>query len=284
MYDQLAGLKTRTDSLRCLDSLYLKSGTPELKRFVKSRGITADLFLYQIKTHPKFWHSLRPQTLVSRSEKDELEHLLDTFSTILPGYKKPRLVLLIGAITSGGTVEGRTVIIGMEIARSNPIVDLSEIRSQIKKAMQRESNLKAYVAHELVHTCQSGFPVGEIFALAKHRKLTLLNACLNEGLADFVTQTFLGWNINRHVHEYALPHKKRLLQQALADQKQHPFDYRPWLYNYAQAGIEYPDLGYFVGYCLAEKFYQAAKDKRKALQIMLRRGQYKKVIRIGWKE
>lgn len=283
MYNQLAQCRSRADSIRCVDTLYLKKGTPYLRKFVDMYGITPDYYIQQIRQHPRFWAQIRPFTEISLKDRNQIESILDTFDTFLPGYKKPRVVLLIGCINSGGTTSGNTVLIGTEIAACNYRVDISEIRSSIKNAMRKELNLSAYIAHEIVHTQQRGFPVPEIIRLARYRKLSLLNTCLVEGTADFITQTFLRRNINQKIHDYAIPHRQRLMKKILEDQQKAPFDFRFWLYNYMLPDVEYPDLGYFVGFQMAESFYRQAKDKRKALKILLRRGTYKKVAR-AWKK
>jgi uncharacterized protein YjaZ len=48
-------------------------------------------------------------------------------------------------------------------------------------------------------------------------------------------------------------------------------DFSRWLYNQARATAEWPaDLGYYVGYKIAEAYYARASDPRQAIREMLR--------------
>jgi uncharacterized protein YjaZ len=141
-------------------------------------------------------------------------------------------------------------------------------------------DIVSMIAHEAVHTQERGIPVWEIFKLLKHKRLTLLNMCIMEGNADFVTQELLGLNINAWVHRYGKEHAcalNREFQQAIDET---PFDSSRWLHNGNATTADRPaDLGYYVGSEIAKGYYENTPNKQKALKTLLKRGKYKKVYK-----
>src|SRR6476660_3762951 len=57
---------TTTDSLKQLhyiQSLYVDKGTIGLKAFMEARDYTSGMWVRQIRSYPRFWNSIRPNTL-----------------------------------------------------------------------------------------------------------------------------------------------------------------------------------------------------------------------------
>jgi hypothetical protein len=74
--------------------------------------------------------------------------------------------------------------------------------------------------------------------------------------------------MNARLRSYALPREHDLWAEfKLA---MHGTDTSQWLYNQGNATGERPgDLGYFIGYRIAEAFYERTSDKRLALRAII---------------
>ena len=90
-----------------------------------------------------------------------------------------------------------------------------------------------------------------------------------EGTADFLGEMISGSQINNAAHEYGLGHEHALWQEF----KSH-FDDRqfyPWMYGRPPDGRP-NDLGYFIGYRIAEAYYNRTADKQHAIRDIISGG------------
>jgi hypothetical protein len=61
-------------------------------------------------------------------------------------------------------------------------------------------------------------------------------------------------------------------------------DLKPWLSNGVGTPEKPGDLGYWVGYCIAKKYYRRAHNKRAAMQTLLEVKDPKRILTdSGWK-
>ena len=125
--------------------------------------------------------------------------------------------------------------------------------------MRPPEALPYIIAHELIHF-QQDLP----------EQPTLLEAVIVEGSADFLAELIAGDHINRHIHEWALPREKAIWQHLEA--RAGSSDYSDFLYGGAGEGRPegWPaDVGYFVGYRIAQAYYERADDKKQAIADIL---------------
>ena len=69
-------IQTTKDSLKQIDfiqKLYVDKGTKGLKAFMAVRNYTATLWVQLIRSYPKFWKSIRPNTFTAKSYASEIE-------------------------------------------------------------------------------------------------------------------------------------------------------------------------------------------------------------------
>jgi hypothetical protein len=230
-------------------------------------------------TFPAFWKSIRPLTQAIDQRRPEILAVFDTLSRVLPGFTAPDVCFAIGCLRTGGTTSNHMILIGAEIAAADPSVDKAGMNDWLQYVLGQSGDIVSMVAHEAVHTRQTGFPFFEIFSLISHRKLNLLNMSITEGSADFITSRFLGLNINEKVHAYGKAHYCPLLNEFRKDIATEPFDYSHWLYNGNASKGRPADLGYYMGSLITAAYYDLAPDKTIALKTVMRLGKYKKVYR-----
>src|SRR6188768_2346438 len=179
-------IQTTKDSLKQIDfiqKLYIDKGTKGLKAFMAVRNYTAILWVQLIRLYPKFWNSIRPNTLTAKSYASEIEKSINKFKELYPGLKEAKMYFTVGGLRSGGTTMNDMVLIGSEIATGNASTDVSEFTNNWLAGVfknQQADNLVPLNIHEYVHTQQKGNP---------HN---LLGQAIKEGACDFITELVIG--------------------------------------------------------------------------------------------
>jgi hypothetical protein len=267
-FDALRTCKTKADSLKAVQMLYLDRATDGLIDFIAARDITAERLVQQIGRHPKFYASVRPNTYTVKGREGLIRAVYDRFSGLYKGFKPFKVCFAIGIANTGGTVSNEFVLIGTEVMASSKTVDVSEfIRDKdLNKAAllsaggNFDQKIRDLVAHESVHTQQ--LPLGEAA-----KQCPLLTQILKEGICDFVGKLLVGRQINARVHTYGDQHEKELWEELRSASCSG--DIGRWLYN-GHTSIDRPaDLGYYMGYRIAAAYYARSDDKLRAIADMI---------------
>ncbi len=278
-FDKLEDATSSEDSILIIQQTYFNTATPYFKKFIKARDFTPEEYVTLIRMYPRFWKSIRPLTERIADRKVEIEAVFDRLDDSLPSFKRPDVCFAIGCLRTGGTTTSDLVLIGAELAAADRSTDTSGFNPWLQSVIGATGDIVGMVAHETVHTQQKGFPFFEIFSLLRHRKLTLLNMAIMEGSADFITHKFLGLNINASIYDYGETYQCELWKEFERDIADQPFNFEHWLYNGNNAKGRPADLAYYIGFKITESYYGQTEDKRKAIETILRRGQYKRVFK-----
>ncbi len=268
-YDKLNTARSKEDSIAIIQKHYINRATNQFKTFIRLRNLTAAEYVRIIGNYPKFWNSVRPLTENIVNRKDEIEAIFQKFEDKLPAFKIPDVCFAIGCLRTGGTTGNNLILIGSEIAASDNQVVKEELTPWLKSVIGNTGDIVSMVAHEAVHTRQKG------------KNTNVLELIMNEGIADFVTDKVTGLSINSYIHDYGKAHACEIRNEFNEVIKQGSTDLRPWLYNGNNAVNRMPDLGYYVGYAIAELFYEKETDKQKALEWLLDRSKYKKIYELS---
>ncbi|HLU13999.1 MAG TPA: DUF2268 domain-containing putative Zn-dependent protease [Arenimonas sp.] len=236
---------------------YLDRGSEGLRAFTRLRIGDGGKLAAAVDAAPAYYASLRWQPERLAKMEPEIHEAVASLSRLLPWAEIPDVHFLIGRMNSGGTLDDVGLLIGLEMfGRENgtPEHELGDWHRQVLRGMD---GLPAIVVHELVHYQQQWSFEGQP---------TLLQAALNEGVADFVTELAIGRHINGHVHAWAEPRAAELWREFLA--RKDGSDYAGWLYD-GGVGDRPADLGYWMGYRIARAYYERAGDKAQSLRDML---------------
>lgn len=272
-YDALASAKSKADSIFIVQQRYLDRATEHFKTFIRIRKFTAEEYVKLIGKYPRFWKSVRPLTENIVNRKDEIEAVLQTFKNELPAFEVPDVCFAIGCLRTGGTTGDKLILIGSEIAAADKHVVKDELAPWLKSVIGNTGDIVSMVAHEAVHTRQKG------------ANKNLLVFVMNEGIADFVTELISGLNINTYIHDYGKTHACEIRNEFNEAIRQKSNDLKPWLYNGNSSGNRTADLGYYVGYAIAELYYNQQPDKQSALAWLLDKSKYEKIYELsGYRE
>jgi hypothetical protein len=253
-------VQTTADTLKqigYIKDLYTDKGTDGLKLFMKLRRYTPEVWARVIRQYPKFWKSIRPNTLVVKQKQAEILSAVEQFKKVYPDYRYATIYFTIGALRSAGVAEGNTALIGMELTGGGPSIDVSEFpNKRIERYFKTQNigNIVAVTVHEYVHTQQ------------KEEGKTLLGQAIYEGACDFITELTLGKALINSYLQYGRAHEAEL--KVAFKKEMLNADYSQWIYNGSTAK-EMGDLGYFMGYTICKSYYKHATDKKQAIKDII---------------
>ncbi len=253
--------------------LYLGPASPGLRDFFEKRILSARLLALEVdKDAPRFYAGIRANTLQVEKQKPAILKHLARYAELYPGAKFPPVYFVVGRLTSGGTVSNRGLLIGTEVYSKGPGIDTSEINPQsFVRAMGTIDKIPLIVVHELTHTQRK---------LGTTPKVPqLLEKCISEGAADFMTELVAGSTINAYAKEWADARHDELFQRLAHDIAANPSDSSHWLYNYDKSTDEPADLGYWIGAEICRSYYEKATDKAQAVRDIVTLSDIEKIVR-----
>jgi hypothetical protein len=238
---------------------YLDAGTPGLHQFLELRIGDVDQLLAAIDAHPKYYESLRELTPRASAAAEPVLAGLHELQRLFPEAVFPDTYVVIGRMNSGGTIHLAGLLIGFEMYGMTPDTPVEELGEWHRRVIGPVEQLPLIIMHELIH-----------FQQAVHGRLdftTLLGQSLAEGAADFITELVLGRHPHSHVHEWALPREAELWAEFR--ENMHGEDMSGWLYD--GAGIEGrpADLGYFIGYRIAQAYHEQIGNQQTAIRDII---------------
>ena len=272
-YEMLNNANTKQDSIDIVQKQYIEKASVDFREFIRVREFTAAEYVEKIGRYPLYWRSIKPLTENIEDQLHELENVLAKLDAAIPNYRQPNICFAIGCLRTGGTTSKNLVLIGAEIAAADDSVEKSELPPWLQKIIGKTGNLVSLVAHEIIHTQQ--FDNRKII----FRSNALLEQTMKEGIADFLTYEILGLNINKEIHNYGNNNECNLLKEFEADLESDPTNYTKWLYNGGKILDRPADLGYYIGFKIAESYYRQRIDKREAIQQLLNQKKYVEIYR-----
>ncbi len=263
-YDLLPTAETPEDSIRIFQTAYIDKASPGFVEFLKVRDFTAEEYTVLVGKYPKYWQSVRPNTLRVKTIRPQLEKIVEQYSAAFPGRETPKVCFAIGCLRTGGTVSNNYLLIGTEIAATDSTTYTAELNNWLKSVFNKEFDVTGMVAHEYVHALQK-VNLGSVLSYLNNRVLT---TCLMEGAADFLAVKVTGNTINQNIYAYGNAHEAEVWADFKEDMYGKNVD--NWLYqgDNTEEGVP-ADLGYFVGYKICESYYNRAEDKAQALRDIL---------------
>ena len=239
--------KAPADSLsEYLQREYLDRASVGVRDFISGRIMSAEDLASLVRARRATYDSVRAANLdVTKAEAD-IRNAFRRLKELYPPAVFPDVYFVIGRFNSGGTSTDHGLLIGAEMYRD-------------------PASLPGIVSHELIHFQQ------------RYRSGPLLEHSFMEGSADFVGELISGRQINNDAHKYGIAHEAELWREFSAhfDDK----DYFPWMYGRPTDGRP-NDLGYFIGYRIAQAYYNKASDKTQAIHdiITARDGHVREVL------
>ncbi|MCH2225967.1 MAG: hypothetical protein MK066_14460 [Crocinitomicaceae bacterium] len=255
--------KKESDSLlqiQLIDSLYIQKGSIGLKKMMEVRNYTASEYVNLINNYPNFFESIRANTLKSKFLAEELNDGIEKLEVIYPDLKPAKIYFTIGCMRTNGTTRDSLVLIGSELAMAESNTDISEFEGETKEWLETffSSNpingLVLLNVHEYVHTQQPPIPGN------------LLHIVLYEGVAEFVSVVAMGVPSNAPAIEFG---KNNSAVREIFEREMF-YEWTPdWLWSNSPNEFGVRDLGYYIGYSIAERYYNKSSNKQQTIKELI---------------
>lgn len=240
-YDKIVTTKDNAAQLAYLNKLFVEKASPGQQEMFKARRYAPQEYIDAINKRPEYWTRIRPNTLKAKDFAPVFETGIEKLRKIYPELRPANIYFTVGVFRSGGTTSGSNILLGSEIVLADE---------------ERMKNLMFTIVHEYVHTQQKKTAIGN-----------LLGQSVMEGVAEFVAVKALDTPSFAPAINFGKSNEPRV-KNAFARQMFN-IDYVFWLYSNAENEFKTRDLGYYVGYAIAEKYYEKAKDKKLAVKEMI---------------
>lgn len=256
-YDSIQKTNDYSGKLDLIKRLYTDKATKGLKAFMNARDYNDSVYVKVIEKYPKFWYSVRPNTLTIKTKTKELEAGVVRLKQLYPELKDAEMYFTIGGLNAGGTVSGNMVLVGAELATGIGSTDVSEFKDEWLKGMfanQSLDNIVSVNIHEYIHTQQTGY------------QNRVLNQTIKEGSCDLIAGLVMNESPQRKYISYGMAHEAEI--KAQFKKEMFTGNLANWFYNGRQKE-EGADLGYYVGYVISKMYYQNTKDKKQAIKDII---------------
>lgn len=245
------------NSLYVFRDEYIRKGSSGLKEFTAYRIGSSCELVETIEARPKYYASLREPSLKAHSFKEPMRAAFRNLKNLYPEAVFPDVYLMIGRMNSGGTYTANALLIGVDMYGITPTTPKEELSDWHKQVLKPIDEIPYIVAHELIHY-QQKYPKAD---------RSLLASAIGEGSADFIAELIAGKHINHHLHVFGDPRERELWSDFKRSMAAN--DTSLWLYNGGKIKDRPADLGYYMGYKIAEAYYKNASDKKQAVKDIL---------------
>ena len=261
MYDQVVVEKDTLKQLELVQKLYIQKGTPGLDGIMRARRYTDQEYRYAITHYPKFWQSIRANTLKSKQFSNDIKLAVKKLKNIYPDLKPVNIYFEIGVLRTGGTTIDGMLLIGSEIALADKLTITNEFEDRYPHLRTYFdtapiTNVSFLNIHEYIHTQQKE-TIGN----------TLLAQTILEGVAEFLAEIALNQKSPNPQIDFGYKNEVQI-KQAYTKEMFSPNIYN-WIMNDSKNEFGMRDLGYFVGYAICKKYYDQAKNKQLAVKEMI---------------
>lgn len=261
-YDKIVQTNDTVLQYKYLNDDYLSKGTEGLKLIREARNYTDKDYINAINSYPKFWNSVRKNTLKSKKLSKKLNSGIEKLQLIYPELKPANIYFTIGALRTNGTIKNGNVLIGSEFAMAdkNTVTDefAEDVRSARRLFFDSEpiKHLVLMNVHEFVHT-QQKLPLNN-----------LLSNVIYEGIAEFVSVKAMNVPSVAPAIEYGKQNNEKV--RARFEQEMFTLNnlYK-WLWGDSPNEFGVRDLGYYIGYQMAENYYNQAENKQNAIKELI---------------
>jgi len=260
-----AELPATSDPVGLLNREYLDAGSVGLQDFIPSRILSGANLRATLQKYPRYFATIRANTLKVASIEPEARQSFRKLKTLYDDAMFPDVYFVVGAMNSGGTSSSNGLLIGVDMFGRGPGVPMDEMDDWHRAVIHTCTVLPNIIAHELIHFQQ------------KHEAATLLAKAFHEGSADFVASLISGGNFNQVTYDYGYAHEAELWRRFQAEMR--GTDASGWLYGSSLRDGHPADLGYFMGFRIAQAYYDRCRDKKQAIRDILTSGDFERILK-----
>jgi len=242
---------------------YLEAGTPGLKAFIERKGLSAASLRSAVCGRPEHYAALGDLPGRLRAQEDEIGASFAALREIFPEAVFFPTYYFVADFSAGGLADPAGVLISAETYAfpASPEGEGAAAGPSVER-------IPYLVAHEMVHVQQAMVQGVEQYRSIYGPGQTRLALAIREGSADFLAWLISGDHTSPAAHAYGRQHEAELWEEFRADRS--AGDLGDWFFVEPQRDDGRPaELGYFIGFRIAQTFYDRAPDKQQAVRRIL---------------
>lgn len=260
-YDNITATKDTVLQLQHINNLFINNASRGQKGMFEARNYTPKEYVDAINHYPKFWNSIRENTINTEKYTIKIRNGINNLKDIYPDLKPATIYYTIGVFRSPGTGFNNLALIGSEFALGDKNTNTSEFSGNLKTIIDNyfKVNPTEYLdflnIHEYVHTQQN------------EALNNILSQSLFEGIADFIAAKVTNKKAPFKYHQFGLENEIEL-KKAYENEVFNIRKMGDWMWN-VNNQFQTRDLVYFIGSRIAEANYNKASDKKLAIKEMI---------------
>ena len=264
-YDLINETTDTTKQLNLLEEHYLSKGSLGLKLLMDASYNTREKFVEAIIRYPKYYDSVRPNTLKLKQISEDLEIAINKFSVIYSEMEEFSIYFTMGAMSGVPPFNDSIVVVESELSLIDATANLSEYRGSFKEWMTNHiatnprENIVFETIRQSVHTQQNKKPY-------KSFNYRVLEQCLWEGVAEFVCTKILNMASPSPEIIYGKENQdvlKLFEEDLLVGHRTH------WFWSNYPSTSPIKGLGKYIGFEIANRHYNIASNKKKAIKDLI---------------
>lgn len=245
---------------------YFDRGSQGLKDYVSLRPFTVEKFTEHVEQSRAYYSEIRPYIGQVVDQKPVIAAGFKRLKALYPDIKFPaHMYFVVGPQRALGLSSRNGILFAAEMLATPP--GTPYVYNQATPVI-----VPFVAVHETIHFNQS-------FDTETTDKPTLLQTAINEGTADFVASLVVQEPDVRQMTDrwkYGCAHEAELA--ARFGQDQDVTKVQPWMYDHNPDTGWPPDMGYWLGYRIAQTYYHQAADKTAALRGLLQVTDFKALL------
>lgn len=258
-YDQIVQTKDSAKQIKLIQDLYINKASEGLKQMMLARGYTAAEYIQQINAYPLFWQSLRKNTTQLNQYYPAINQGIAQLKKAYPSLTPASIYFSIGAFRTGGMIHENKLLIGCEFSAADKTTITKELPNALQTFYQLQNPLKELAllcTHEYIHTQQ------------KPLVNNLLSSCLYEGIAEFISCKVTEQPSTTPAIAFGKDNQAKVVEQFVKDLFNFTNDDN-WLWGRNNNHLKVRDLGYYIGYEIAERYYNERQNKTAAIKTLI---------------
>jgi hypothetical protein len=245
---------------------YLDSATAGLREFIGLRQLTAASLAQVAGAYPAYFDALHAwwSTANRSAVLSTIRANYARVKQLYPNAFFPPVTLLVGRYSTAGTAGTSGLLVGFEFFGTDANAPLGALNSFARDNQKSwATDLAPLVAHE--HTHYLSLRAG---ATSARNGAPLYARVLHEGVAEFIAELVAGQPTYLTFFRRWQANEANYFAEFL--QEKDGTDVSRWLYNQGSTTGGRPgDLGYFIGYRVAQAYYLRATDKAQAVRELI---------------
>ena len=246
---------------------YFDLGSQGFKDYILLRPFTPEKFTEHVEQNRAYYTEIRPYIGQVVGQKPVIAAGFKRLKALYPDIKFPaHMYFIVGPQRALGLSSRNGILFAAEMLATPP--GTPYVYNQATPVI-----VPFVAVHETIHFNQT-------FDTETADKTTLLQTTINEGTADFIASLVVQEPDIRQMTDrwqYGCAHEAELAARFVGEED--VTKVQPWMYDHNPDTGWPPDMGYWLGYRIAQAYYHQTPDKTAALRALLQVTDFKALLK-----